>query len=156
MSKGNRKPLTLSAVFFDNSVLELKNISDDEFDACCKKVERERKDRMVQAIKKYWVRWYTCYETMGPFTLYTPWWQSGFTCEEPERQILVAAIKAESEKEVKDILLGCYDKRPDDIEISFIDELEENWRPETNKSGRFPCASWMSKYWEREKYLQTE
>lgn len=48
--KGTIKPLILSAIFFDKSVLELKN--DDEFDACCDKAQREkeRKDRMVQEI----------------------------------------------------------------------------------------------------------
>lgn len=93
---------------------------------------------------------------MGPFTLYTPWWQSGSTSDEPERQIFVAAIKAENKGEVREILRNCFDKPPADIEISFLDELEEDWSPEENKSGRFPFADWMKKYWDREKYEQKE
>jgi len=104
---------------------------------------------------RYWVRWYHCYETMGAFELFTPWWCSGSTSDEPVREILVAAIKADSVDEIREILCNCYDKRPESIEISFIEECTDgSWDPVKNVSGRFPFAEWMHKYWEREKYEQ--
>ena len=105
-----------------------------------------------EGIRRWWVRWYNCFETMGPFTLYTPWWESGFTMEEPERQIMVALIKAKSEDEAKGIIYDAYDERPDDIEFSFVDEIEPTWKP----NDRFPLATWMRKYWARLRYENKE
>lgn len=88
--------------------------------------------------------------------LSTPWWQSGVELDEPERQIYVAAIWAKDKAEIKEILYGCYDERPepDDIEISFINERSDDWDPTENASGRFPWADWMTTYWERMEYIQ--
>lgn len=106
--------------------------------------------------RKWWVRWYGCFDTLGEFTLYTPWWQSGTECGEPERQIYVSAIWAEDEAEIKEILYGCYDRRPEpgDIEIASIGECPTVWEPSENKSGRFPWAGWMTAYWARGEYRQ--
>ena len=102
-------------------------------------------------MKRWWVRWYNCYAEMGPFTLYTPWWESGFTMDEPERQIMVAAVKAPDEERVKEIIYGCYDKRPDDIEFSFINERTPDWDPYCD---RFEADDWMEACWARDEYQQ--
>lgn len=106
-------------------------------------------------VKKYWVSWYGCYETLGAFTLYSPWWISGLTMDEPERQTLCAAIKTVSEDSVKEIIYAAYDKMPDAgaIEFRFIEECEDNWEP---FSERFPEGAWMGPYWRRPHYIAKE
>jgi len=106
---------------------------------------------MNEEIKKYWVSWYGCYETLGAFTLYSPWWFSGFTADEPERQTICAAIKTTSEEAVKEIVYSSYDKLPDaeSIEFRFIEEADADWEPFTD---RFPEGAWMGPYWRRPRY----
>jgi len=108
--------------------------------------------------KKWWVRWYGCFAVLGEFTLYTPWWQSGSTMQEPERQIFVGAFWADDWDEIEEILYSCYDKRPDsgEIEISSIEECPDDWNPREDLSDRFPWADWMTPYWERGEYRQEE
>ena len=103
-------------------------------------------------VRRWWVRWYNCFAEMGPFTLYTPWWVSGTTMDEPEKQIMVALIKAKDGEEVKEIIYTSYDKRPDKIEFSFINEVGPTWRP----SDRFLWADWMTPCWKRQEYEQRE
>lgn len=103
-------------------------------------------------VRRWWVRWYNCFAEMGPFTLYTPWWISGTTMDEPEKQIIVALIKAKDGEEVKEIIYTSYDKRPDKIEFSFINEVEPTWQP----SDRFPWEDWMTTCWKRQEYEQRE
>lgn len=108
--------------------------------------------------RKWWVRWYGCWETLGPFTLYTPWWESGMTMDEPERQIFCAAIWADDEEEVEAILYRCYDKTPEPyaIEVSFCESLEGRDEPWKTPGGRFRWAEWMEPYWARGEYRQEE
>ena len=114
---------------------------------CEKCAHYERRD----GIHRWWVRWYTSTE-MGPFNLFTPWWISGSTMHEPPKFTLVALIKAKDEDEVKEIVFGAYDKRPADIEFSFIEQVEPTWQP----NDRFPFDEWMSKYWARPRYKNEE
>lgn len=76
--------------------------------------------------------------------------------DEPERQIFCAAVWAENEAEIEEIIYGCYDKRPEsgDIEFRFMEPLPADWDPRENKSGRFSVADWMVPYWERGEYRQ--
>jgi len=108
--------------------------------------------------RKWWVSWYNCFETMGPFTLFSPWWKSGFTMEEPERQTMCAALWAENEAEIEEIIYGCYDERPEagSIEFRFMEEHDDDWHPRDNLNDRFPWQSWMTKYWDRMEYRQVE
>lgn len=105
---------------------------------------------------KWWIGWYGCFATLGEFALYTPWWESGITMEEPERQVYVAAVWAEDEDEIKEIIYGSYDKRPEDgaIEFRFIEQMPVDWNPRDNPSGRFSFAEWMVPCWERGEYRQ--
>jgi uncharacterized OB-fold protein len=153
---------------------EVSEACDCMFCDTCARYERRA------GVRRWWVRWYNCFAEMGPFTLYTPWWISGTTMDEPEKQIIVALIKAkdvgevkeiiytsmdEPEKqiivalikakdggEVKEIIYTSYDKRPDKIEFSFINEVEPTWQP----SDRFPWEDWMTTCWKRQEYEQRE
>jgi hypothetical protein len=57
---------------------------------------------------------------MGPFTLYTPWWISGTTMDEPEKQIIVALIKAKDVGEVKEIIYTSMDEPEKQIIVALI------------------------------------
>ena len=106
--------------------------------------------------RKWWVRWFAPCDQYGKFALYSPWWLTGTTADEPERDIFVAAIWADDQAEVEAILHGCYDspQEPHQIEISFCEPL--TFDPKQNPSGRFGWADWMTKYWERGEYRQQE
>lgn len=108
---------------------------------------------MTKEKNKWWVRWYSS-DDHGSFTLYTPWWETGFTLSEPEAKIFVAAIWADDLAEVEEILYGCYDKRPEpgDIVISFC--LPLTFDITKNESGRFPWTERMQTYWDRGEYRQ--
>lgn len=110
--------------------------------------------------RNWWVRWFGCYETMGAFTLYTPWWQSGISedAEGREQQIFCCALWAEDEAEIESILYGCYDTPPEpgSIEISTMQLCADDWDPSINESGRFPWADWMTPYWARGEYRQED
>lgn len=125
---------------------EVSEACDCMFCDTCARYERRA------GVRRWWVRWYNCFAEMGPFTLYTPWWISGTTMDEPEKQIIVALIKAKDVGEVKEIIYTSYDKRPDKIEFSFINEVEPTWQP----SDRFPWEDWMTTCWKRQEYEQRE
>lgn len=111
---------------------------------------------MSSTKSKWWISWYGCWAKLGAFELYTPWWESGLTMEEPERQIFCAAVWADDEDEIREIIYGSYDKRPEDgeIEVRFMEQRPDDWDPCENKSGRFEFADWMHPYWERGEYRQ--
>ena len=102
---------------------------------------------------RFWVSWFGCWETLGKFTLYTPWWESGYTFEETERQCICAAIKARDEDHVREIVIGSYDDPPGVFEFRFVEPRPDDWSPYTE---RFPEAEWMAPYWDREAYEQAE
>ena len=116
------------------------------------------KRKKAKGKQKWWISWYGCFAKLGEFELYTPWWVSGVTCEEPERQTIVAAIWADGEGEIKEIIYNCYDKRPEpgEIEFRFMEPCSVDWDPRENKNGRFPFAKWMEPYWQRGEYRQEE
>jgi len=106
---------------------------------------------IVQPVKKFWVSWYTCTKTMGPFTLYTPWWISGETDEEPARSIVCAAIKARDDSHVRELIHNGYDKSSGSVEFRFIIEKNDDWEPYTD---RFQEDLRMRQYWTRDRYIQ--
>lgn len=84
--------------------------------------------------KRWWISWYS---ESSAFALWFPWWVSGFDLL--ERDILVAAVIADSEEEAKEIIFNAYDNRPADIEWRFLNELPEGASP---YSDRFRPADW--------------
>lgn len=105
---------------------------------------------------KWWVGWYGCEATIGDFKLYSPCWETCETYDEPPRQLLCAAIWAEGEGEIKEIIYGCYDKRPNDgeIEFRFMQLMSDDWDPRKIQNGRFKFTAWMEPYWQRGEYRQ--
>ena len=101
-------------------------------------------------INCYLVRWYD--KGYGPFSLYTPWWISGYDFD--NNTVFLAAIKAYSTDHVREIIYGCYDEKPDEIEFSFIGEKEDGWEGPT--FDRFSWEDWMRMYWNRGVYRQEE
>jgi len=84
--------------------------------------------------KRWWVSWYS---ESNAFALWFPWWISGF--DSLDREIIVAAVIADTEEEAKEIVFSAYDNRPADIEWRFLNELPEEASP---YSDRFRPADW--------------
>jgi hypothetical protein len=93
-------------------------------------------------LKNYWISWWAR-ALDGAFELHFPWWVSGEKIDEDSSSIC-AAVKANSEKEVREMIYICYDTRPEDLEWRFIEERPDDWSPFCD---RFPKAEWMEKYW---------
>lgn len=91
-------------------------------------------------MKNYWISWYHHMDD-GPFEYHGPWWVSGFAFD-PDRDIIVAAIQAESEDAAWTFLQNIYDTPLEDIDRRFINEQEDDWNP-LELSDRFPAADWM-------------
>lgn len=86
--------------------------------------------------KRWWISWYS--ETdAGGWGLWFPWWISGWDAR--DRDVLVAAVIADSEDEAKELIYQAYDERPSDIEWRFCNELAEGESP---FSDRFRKADW--------------
>jgi hypothetical protein len=86
----------------------------------------------------FWISWYH-HPDDGPFELHRPWWVSGFTMEEPQRDTIVAAVQAESVEAAWEVIHQAYDTPPTRIETRFCEPLDN--RPVF--SDRFPRADWM-------------
>lgn len=100
-------------------------------------------------MRAWWLSWYA-HPDDGGFTLHTPWWTSGYTMDEPPRDIIVAAVQAEDEEAAWEVVHAAYDIPPTHLERRFCDELEDRetqpsarqpWS--TSENGRFVKASWM-------------
>jgi len=91
--------------------------------------------------KRFWVSWYT--DEMGTWELHFPWWTSGYS---DTFYIICAAVVAENEDQVREIIYSCYDKRPDNLEFSFINERPDDWSPFND---RFQAKDWMTECWDK-------
>lgn len=89
----------------------------------------------------YWISWYS-EASADTFELHSPWWTSGYAFD-PDRDILVAAVRASDEAEAWAIIEGAYDNPGGVYERRFCDVLPESVPP---FSDRFPQAEWMA--WE--------
>lgn len=92
-------------------------------------------------MRTFWLSWYEA--GTGAFTLYWPWWISGWR-EAPggdyDQATVVAAVRATSEDEAQEAVLSSYDVRPK-LEWRFVEEITDPaWSP---YSDRFPQAKWM-------------
>jgi hypothetical protein len=90
-------------------------------------------------MSNWWVSWYCPSESMPLFELHSPWWVSGYAFE-PDRHIVVAAIRADSEESVWEKVRSAFDT-PVEIEERFIEPVPHMSEP---FSDRFPKASWMA------------
>ncbi len=86
--------------------------------------------------KQWWLSWYA--PAGEGWALWFPWWVSGYDPE--DRDIIVAAVIADSEDEAKQVIYDAYDKTPDSLEWRFVNELEEG---RSAFSDRFRRAEWM-------------
>jgi len=87
----------------------------------------------------FWLSW-KHYPKYGIFELHSPWWISG---EGDDYKTIVAAVKAESEKQAKDIIEESYDVPlflDPSPEWRFCDKRPDDWSPFCD---RFPRADWM-------------
>jgi len=89
-------------------------------------------------MESYWISWYH-HPDDGPFELHTPWWVSGFTMEEIQRDTIVAAVQAESVEAAWEVIHQSYDTRPTRIETRFCEPLGDR----EPFSERFPRGDWM-------------
>jgi hypothetical protein len=92
-------------------------------------------------VNAYWLSWYH-HPDDGEFELHTPWWVSGFTMSEPQRDTIVAAVQAANEETAWAKVRAAYDTPPTRLEERFCDELEGTYAQEP-WTERFPHADWM-------------
>ena len=88
---------------------------------------------------KFWLSWYHDQVKNGPFTLHTPWWETGY--DMGERITMCAAIAADSEDLAKRRIHESYDVPPASIEWRFVLRRPDCW--EGPNSERFPTEAWM-------------
>lgn len=88
-------------------------------------------------MRNYWVRWYggDAFEYDGP------WWLSGWSGENLDVPIFVAAVRAKDERAAKKVIEDSYDDHGRSIsEWSFCNERPDDWEPFCD---RFPRVDWM-------------
>jgi len=91
-------------------------------------------------MSSYWVSWWTG-PSEGGFELNSPWWVSGSRgVDEDSMDSVCAAVRADSEKDAKGVIYGCYDKRPAHLDFRFVNQRDDGWSPFCD---RFPKAGWM-------------
>lgn len=88
-------------------------------------------------MNNYWLSWIH-EDKFGAFELHYPWWCSGY--DSKDNPTMCAAVKAKDKHGAREIILGCYDYLPDDLEFRFVEQQENHWTP---FSDRFPKADWM-------------
>lgn len=88
----------------------------------------------------YWVSWYNR-TPLSQFELHSPWWVSGYT---DDADVMVAAVRAESEEAAFAQVRAAYDNDPGPIDERFIELL-----PGSPFSGRFQQQAWMA--WDAER-----
>jgi len=89
-------------------------------------------------MKTYWISWYHDPATMTPFTLFSPWWITGE--DGAGRQTICVVVRAEDEFKAWKVVRQSYDEQPKGIEVRFMTEHPDGWRPPED---RFPPADWM-------------
>lgn len=88
-------------------------------------------------MSRYWVSWYS--KHMGEFELHSPWWISGYRCDD-EAQTVCAAVIAEDEQGAMAAIVDAHDDPTVEIEWRFCNERDKDWSPFCD---RFPRADWM-------------
>lgn len=98
----------------------------------------------------WWISWWSD-EEMGGFTLYSPWWTSGWSLDADgkEETVFVAAVRADSEDEAFKLVESSYDKDGIVVKRRFADPMDEDEKkPWEHEGTRFPFGDWM--IWEGE------
>ena len=98
-------------------------------------------------MKQFWVSWYHR-PNIGAFELHSPWWVSGYkppngdmdAPDEAWEPSVCAAVRAESEEAAQEAIYACYDVRPANLEVRFVEERDADWTPFCD---RFRKADWM-------------
>lgn len=96
----------------------------------------------------WWISWYTP-KSLGGFTLLTPWWVSGWAFDENDEEVtsIVAAVRADSEKEAFETIEAAYEE--ENVKIPkklrrFCRKFEEGDElPWERESTRFSLQDWM-------------
>lgn len=99
------------------------------------------------SLPAWWISWYSP-QDFGGFTLYWPWWASGwaFDFDGKEISIFVAAVRAESEDAAYEIVRQAYDTPPvfTDEQKRFCECIEGKGKmPWEHENPRFPLGDWM-------------
>jgi hypothetical protein len=92
----------------------------------------------VSDTNRWWVSWYAT-KSAGPFTLHTPWWESGWRMSD-DAGTVVAAVLAPTEDAAKEVVLAAHDARPAALEWRFVNSRPADWTPFCD---RFQRANWM-------------
>lgn len=95
-------------------------------------------DLLVPPKIPFWVSW-THHINYGDFTLRFPWWTTkldGKICQ------IYAAIRAENELQVREIIGNCYAKPLASIEMKFIQSQPRNWSPFRDHYQWKPWMEW--------------
>lgn len=91
----------------------------------------------------WWVSWYST-SPMDEFELHSPWWVTGYTMDEPQANIIVAAVRAPEAAAAYAQVRAAYDNGPEGFRERFVEPLTRS--PFTD---RFPQAAWMR--WDAER-----
>lgn len=96
-------------------------------------------------MNEYWISWTSVMEDEGGFELHSPWWVSGWSITEDDKEesIFVGAIRADSEEDAWAKIAAAYDTPPEKgVNQRFIEELKAPY-PWEHESPRFPLGDWM-------------
>lgn len=101
--------------------------------------------------KRWLVSWAHSWKDFGAATLYTPWWiGSRIECDYDNLTRVWAALKADSQMEVKEIIRNSFKRKPKEVPFLSIEEKGPTWEPYSPDRREL---GWMRKYWERERYI---
>jgi hypothetical protein len=86
----------------------------------------------------FWLSWYVKDEA---FELHSPWWVSGYRCEEDgDTPTVCAAVRATSEDGAKAKIVAAHDDKSVQIEWRFCSDKGPDYNPFND---RFERADWM-------------
>ncbi len=88
--------------------------------------------------KPYWISWYS--PPGEVFEIHSPWWISGYVCDEHETDIICAAIIAKDEEDAEKIICDSYDTKGLPLSFRFVNERPKDWSPYCD---RFQKCDWM-------------
>ncbi len=94
-------------------------------------------------MKNYWLSWY---HTGGDLELYSPWWVFGHRTSD-NATIIVAAVKATTEKKAKDLIYVAYTERPRKLEFDRCVKKPDEWSPFETAAKFFGGELFQRKWW---------
>lgn len=102
-------------------------------------IQTKEQEKVNKNLRKYWVSWID----RGSFSYAGPWWVSGYAFDKNDAEVrtIVAAVMAESERDVHERIESVHDEKGP-IEWRFVSEQEDDWNP-LALGDRFRAASWM-------------